>query len=182
MNIAVIGTGKIGRTLGEALTAAGHDIRYGSRTPEESVRKALDGAEAVIVGIPGHAVADFARDHADELAGKVVIDAANKFGNGPAHSAAEFAVLAPAAHYARAFNALGWENFADPVFDGVVADLIYSADEADRETVERLIRDTGLNPVYLGPGQHDLLDHLLKLWFTLVHTQGRGRHLALKVL
>jgi 8-hydroxy-5-deazaflavin:NADPH oxidoreductase len=182
MNIAVIGTGKIGRTLGEALAAAGHDVRYGSRTPEESVREALDGAEAVIVGIPGQSVADFARDHADELAGKVVIDAANKFGDGPAHSAAEFAVLAPAARYARAFNALGWENFADPVFDGVVADLFYSADEADRETVERLIRDTGLNPVYLGPGQHDLLDQLLKLWFTLVKSQGRGRHLALKVL
>ena len=86
--------------------------RYGSRTPEESVREALDDAEAVIVGIPGQSVADFARDHADELAGKVVIDAANKFGEGPAHSAAEFAVLAPAARYARAFNALGWENSA----------------------------------------------------------------------
>jgi hypothetical protein len=33
-----------------------------------------------------------------------------------------------------------------PVFDGIVADLFYSADEADCETVERLIRDTGLNP------------------------------------
>jgi len=172
MDIAVIGTGKIGRTLGEALAAAGHEIRYGSRTPEDSVREALDGAEAVIVGIPGQYVADFARGHADELAGKVVIDAANKFGEGPAHSAAEFAILAPAARYARAFNALGWENFADPVFDGVVADLFYSADEADRETVERLIRDTGLNAVYLGPGQHDLLDQLLKLWFTLANGQG----------
>jgi 8-hydroxy-5-deazaflavin:NADPH oxidoreductase len=182
MNIAVIGTGKIGRTLGEALAAAGHDVRYGSRTPEESVREAIDGAETVIVGIPGKAVADFARDHADELAGKVIIDAANKFSDGPQHSAAEFAVLAPAARYARAFNALGWENFADPVFDGVVADLFYSAEEADRETVERLIRDVGLNPVYLGPGQHDLLDQLFKLWFALAKGQGRGRHLAFKVL
>jgi predicted dinucleotide-binding enzyme len=182
MNIAVIGTGNIGRTLGEALAAAGHAVRYGSRTPAGSVREALDGADAVIVGIPGHSVADFARDHADELAGKVVIDAANKFGDGPAHSAAEFAAHAPAARYARAFNTLGWENFAEPVFDGVVADLLYSADEADREIVERLIRDVGLNPVFLGAGQHDLLDQVLKLWFTLVTTQRRGRHLAFKVL
>jgi 8-hydroxy-5-deazaflavin:NADPH oxidoreductase len=182
MDIAVIGTGKLGRTLGEALAAAGHEVRYGSRTPEGSVREALDGADTVIVGIPGRSVADFARDHADDLAGKVVIDASNKFGGGPAHSAADFAVLAPAARYARAFNALGWENFADPVFDGVVADLFYSADEGDRETVERLIRDVGLNPVYLGPDQHDLLDQLMKLWFTLANGQGRGRHLAFKVL
>ena len=60
--------------------------------------------------------------------------------------------------------------------------VIEMHDEADRETVERLIRDTGLNPVYLGPGQYDLLDQILRLWFTLVNAQGRGRHLAFKVL
>lgn len=182
MNIAVIGTGNVGRTLGEALAAAGHDIRYGSRTPDKSVRESLDGAQAVILAIPGEAVANFARDHADELAGKVVIDATNKFGDGPAHNATEFADLAPAAHYTRAFNALGWENFAEPVFNGIVADLFYSADETDRETVERIIHDTGLNPVYLGPDQHDLLDQVMNLWFTLALGQGRGRHLAFKVL
>jgi 8-hydroxy-5-deazaflavin:NADPH oxidoreductase len=182
MDIAVIGTGNLGQTLGKALAAAGHDVRYGSREPEGSVSRALDGAEAVILGIPGGAVEAFVRDHGDQLAGKVVIDAANKFGNGPMHSAAEFATLAPAAHYARAFNYLGWENFAEPVFDGIAADLLYSADEPLRETVELIIRDIGLNPVHLGPGQHDLLDQLFKLWFTLVNTQGRGRHLALKVL
>jgi predicted dinucleotide-binding enzyme len=150
--------------------------------PAESVHQSLDGAEAVIVAIPGHAVADFARAHAAELDGKLVIDAANKFGDGPSHSAAEFAALANCSRYARAFNTLGWANFADPTFDGVVADLFYSADEPDRETVERLIRDVGLNPIDLGPGQHDLLDGVLKLLFTLVSAQGRGRHLALKVL
>lgn len=182
MKIAVIGTGKVGRTLGESLTVAGHDVGYGSRSPEGSVREALDGAEAVIVAIPGEAVAGFARDHADALAGKVVVDATNTFDGGPMHSAADFAALAPTARYARAFNALGWENFAEPVFGGVVADLFYSADEADSKTVERLIADVGLNPVFLGPGQYGLLDQLFMLWFTLVNTQGRGRHLALKVL
>lgn len=182
MDIAVIGTGNVGRTLGEALTAAGHDVRYGSRIPEKSVHKSLDGAEAVIVAIPGEAVANFARVHADALAGKVVIDASNKFTGGASHNAAEFAELAPSARYVRAFNALGWENFAEPDFDGVVADLLYSADEADREVADRVIRDVGLNPVYLGPGQHDLLDQLFYLWFALVNSQGRGRHLALKIL
>jgi len=181
MHLAVIGTGKIGQTLGEALTAAGNDVRYGSRTPAESVREALDGAEAVIVAIPGQAVADFARDNAGGLAGKVVIDATNTFGDGPIHSAEVFASLAPEAHYARAFNTLGWENFAEPVFAGVVADLFYSSAEADRATVERVIGDVGLHPVYLGPDQYDLLDHLMTLWFTLAKTQGR-RHLAFKVL
>ncbi|MFI9558011.1 NADPH-dependent F420 reductase [Nonomuraea endophytica] len=182
MDVAVIGTGHVGRTLGEALAAAGHDVRYGSRTPEGSVSAALDGAEAVIIAIPGEAVAGFARDHAGELAGKVVIDAANKFDGGAMHNAAEFSALAPEARYTRAFNALGWENFAEPVFDGVVADLLYSAAEADREIVERVIRDVGLNPVHLGPDRYDVLDQVFMLWFALVDSQGRGRHLALKVL
>jgi 8-hydroxy-5-deazaflavin:NADPH oxidoreductase len=69
-----------------------------------------------------------------------------------------------------------------PSSTGSWPNLFYSADEASRETVERLIRDTGLNPIYLGPGQHDLLDQLMKLYFTLAVGQGRGRHLAFKVL
>ena len=191
MDIAVIGTGSIGRTLGEALAAAGHGVRYGSRAPEKSVLEALDGAEAVIVAIPGGVVEDFAREHGDGLAGKLVIDATNKASlsadnkvvlDRPGHSAAAFAAHAPAARYARAFNHLGSEVFAAPVFDGVVADLFYSADEADVETVENIIRDTGLKPIYLGPDRHDLLDQLLTIWFTLAHDQGRGRHLAFKVL
>lgn len=181
MRMAIIGTGKVGRVLGEALTCAGHDVRYGSRTPQGSIRTSLDGAEAVVVAIPGEAVAAFARDHADALAGTVVIDATNKFDGGPLHSAAEFAALAPGARYARAFNALGWENIAEPVFDGVTADIFYSATADDSATVEDVIRAVGLNPVDLGPGQHDLLDQLFTLWFTLVGRRG-SRHVALKVL
>jgi 8-hydroxy-5-deazaflavin:NADPH oxidoreductase len=184
MRLAVIGAGKIGGTLGKALAASGHDVHYGTRTPDGSIRAALDGAEVVIIAIPGQAVADFARDYADELSRKLIIDAANNLGGGgPANSSADFAALVPTARYARAFSTLGWENFADPVFDGgVVADLFYSTDEAERETVAGLIGDVGLNPVYLGPDQYDLLDQVLKLWFDLAISQGRGRHLAFKVL
>ncbi|GAA4054850.1 NADPH-dependent F420 reductase [Nonomuraea soli] len=179
MNIAVIGTGNVGRTLGEALTSAGHTVTYGSRGQEGSVAASLETAEAVIVAIPGDAVPSFAREHADALTGKVVVDATNTFGGGPLHSAAAFA---PGTRYVRAFNALGWENFENPVFDGGVADLLFSCEESERETAETLIRDVGLNPVHLGAGQYDVLDGLFFLWFALVNSQGRGRHLAVKVL
>ncbi|GAA3238355.1 NAD(P)-binding domain-containing protein [Actinocorallia longicatena] len=165
MDVAVIGTGTAGRALGEALTVAGHLVRYGSRTPEDAIKIALDGADAVILAIPGAAVADFLREHAPALDAKIVIDGTNKHdGDGPTHSAAEFAILAPGARYARAFNALAWRSFADR---GAHADLFYSAEEADRPTVERLIRDCDLTPVPLGPAQYDLLDRLLELWSTL---------------
>jgi hypothetical protein len=36
--------------------------------------------------------------------------------------------------------------------------------------------------LYLGPDQQDTLDGVMRLWFTLAVGQGRGRHLAFKVL
>ena len=63
--------------------------------------------------------------------------------------------------YARAFNTLGWENFEDPHFGDLVADLFYSAPEGDRETMDTLICAVGLRPQYLGDGQQDVVDGLL---------------------
>jgi len=64
--------------------------------------------------------------------------------------------LPPAVRYARAFNTLGGENMADPMFDDGPADMFFSAPEADRETV---IEGVGLRPAYVGPrrgGDHRL--------------------------
>ncbi|GAB3675630.1 NADPH-dependent F420 reductase [Actinocorallia lasiicapitis] len=165
MDVAVVGTGHVGRTLGEALTDSGHLVRYGSRIPEDAIKSALDGSEAVIIAIPGAAVADFLREHGTLLADKIVIDATNKPGtDGPAHSAAEFAILAPSAQYVRAFNTLSWRNLTDP--DGATP-LLFSCAPSATETVARLIRDTGRTPVPLGEAQYDLLDRLLDTWTAL---------------
>ena len=104
---------------------------------------------------------------ATALAGKVVIDASNDIqGTGKLHALAE---LTDGAHPVRAFNTLGWENFADPVFDGVTADLFYAAEEGNaKEVADRLIADVGLRPVWLGGvDAFDLVDSLTRLWFTL---------------
>jgi predicted dinucleotide-binding enzyme len=81
----------------------------------------------------------------------------------------------------RAFNTLGWENFATPTFDGVPADLFFSSAESDRPVVESLIADVGLGAAYLGPDNHQLVDSVLPLWFTLAKLRGQ-RHLAFRVL
>jgi hypothetical protein len=98
-----------------------------------------------------------------------------------ADASQQILAAAPRAHYVRAFNSLGWENFADPLFDGVPADLFFSAPAADRAAVEELITGVGLRPVYLGEGKQDVVDAVLPLWFTL--TQARGsRRIAFRVL
>src|SRR6266700_4191576 len=69
----------------------------------------------------------------------------------------------------RAFNTYGWENFADPLYQGVPGDLFYSGPAGSSQTVvEQLISEVGLRPVRVGDAdQADLVDSLLPFWFTL---------------
>lgn len=192
MQITVVGTGFIGGLLGRALAAGGQDVTFASRHPETdpvagtsnakvaSVRDALGRADVIVLALPAAAVGDFAAEHRDALAGKLVIDATNQMGQAVANGRAS---LPAEARYARAFNTLGGENMAEPVFaDGQRADMFFSAPEADRATVEEVISAVGLRPVYVGEDQEALIDALFQLWVALAFKQGRGRRLALKLL
>ena len=90
---------------------------------------------------------------------------------------------APAARVIRAFNSLGWENFAHPVFNGVPADLFYCSDPEAEDVARTLIADIGLKPVRLGDlDSVHLVDSVAAIWAALAFGQGRGRRLAFKVL
>ncbi|HEX2647068.1 MAG TPA: hypothetical protein VHO95_07555, partial [Candidatus Dormibacteraeota bacterium] len=141
-------------------------------------------AQVVLFAIPGAAMADTVARLGPLLDGKVVIDAANNVRDAIMHSARAVAAAAPRASYFRAFNTLGWELFDRPLVGGIPADLFFCGpDGAHRVIVERLITDVGLRPQWVGgPEEVDVVDGLLRLWFTLVAKRGRGRRLALKVI
>ena len=186
LTIAVVGAGTIGRTLGGAWAAAGHQVVYGVRAPGEpgtaAVADAVAAAEVVLLAVPGAAARSVIASLGDALVGKVVIDATNDVQrSGALHALEE---LADGAHPARAFNTLGWENLADPVVRGVTADLLYAAEDGRaRETTERLIRDVGLEPLWLGGVEaFDVVDSVARLWFTLAFQRKLGRRVAFKVL
>ncbi len=191
MQIAVIGTGFIGGILGRSLAEAGHQVTFGSRHPEDdnvaagssasvgSPASALSAAGVVILALPGAAVPEIVASAGDTLEGKLVIDATNQAGASVANSRG---ALPPNVRYARAFNTLGGENMADPVFDGVTADMFFSAPESDRQTVETVIEGVGLRPVYVGEDEEAVIDCLFRLWVTLAMKQGRGRRLAFHLL
>jgi predicted dinucleotide-binding enzyme len=189
MRIAVIGTGNIGGTLGGRWRAAGHDVVYGARTPVApgpggapvtTVGEAVADADVVLLAVPGGAVAEIVEANRSALAGKVVIDAANRMGEPEFNSRSVIAAAAPDAMYARAFNTLGWENFANPIPD---ADLFFAADPGARSAVEQLITAVGLTPVCVGDaGAARTVDALLPLWFALVQQRGGNRRLALRVV
>ncbi len=189
MRIAVIGTGNIGGTLGSRWRAAGHDVVYGSRNasgagpggaPVRSIADALANAEVVLLAVPGGAVAGVISANAAALDGKVVIDAVNRMGQPEVNSQAAIAAAAPTARYVRAFNTLGWENFADPP-DG--AELFFAADPAARAAAEELIRAVGLGPQFVGGADAaKTVDGALGLWFSLVQQHGGNRKLAFRVV
>lgn len=190
MRIALIGTGRIGGALGQKWQQAGHEVVYGSRNPSPdggpggapvvAVGDAIAGSEVVAFAIPGPAVADVAAEHGSALEGKVVVDATNRVGQPVVNSRAEIVAAAPGARYARAFNMLGWENFAEPLAD---ADLFFAADPEARATVELLITAVGLRPQYLGGADAvATVDSLLTFWFALVKQHGGNRKLALRVI
>ena len=87
---------------------------------------------------------------------------------------------APDARYVRAFNSLGWENFADPLPS---AALFFAADPEARAVAEQLIDAVGLEPQFVGDADATAtVDALLPLWFALVRQHGGNRRLALRVV
>jgi 8-hydroxy-5-deazaflavin:NADPH oxidoreductase len=206
MKIAVVGGGSVGAAVGRAWGRAGHDVTVGVRSPDEpryddlraslpvtSVTTALGDCDAVLIATPASALPDVLTAQAAALDGALVMDATNQLSGPPTHPSAFsrpmhqlplFAERLPSARVYRAFNTLGWESFAEPTFGAETADLLFCGpDGADRVTVEQLIGDVGLRPVWLGgPEAADALDGAARLWFTLALARGHGRHLALRIL
>jgi len=184
-SIAVIGSGNIGATIGEAWRRAGHEVVYASRSPEPprtvAIADAVSGADVVLLAIPGAAVPELLAEHGSALDGRLVIDATNDVGGERLHHGEAYEKLAPGARFARAFNTLGFELFADPSIGGEVADLFWCGPEG--AGVEQLIGDVGLRPVWVGDiGAIDVVDGVGRLWLTLVFRQGHPRRLAFRML
>ncbi len=200
--ITILGAGNIGGTLGRKWLATEHKVTFGVSNPEGERARALRSefgngvmigttsevlaqeADVIVMALPGAAMNSTITAYAAQLDGKVIIDTANRLGGGLLSSLATFQQQTPHAHIYRAFNTLGWENFADPLFDGVPADLFYCGPDGEsHKAVEQLIVDVGLRPIYLGGvEQTSLVDSIGSLWFALVFGQHKGRHLAFKVL
>ncbi len=196
MKIAIIGAGNIGGTLGKKWAQAGHEVRFGARNPSypkfnelrevgavTTISEALNGADVILLSLPGAAVAEFVDQHGLALAGKVVIDAANNVGRAEMNNLSALNEKAPGAHLVRAFSTLGWENFANPQLGGQVIDLFYCGQAAARAVADRLITETGLRPVYVGDLETvQVVDGLTRLWFALAYAQGQGRRIAFKLI
>lgn len=188
MNIAVIGTGRIGTALATAWKNAGHSVCFGSRSRADgkngidvaAVEDAVGRSEVVVLAIPGSALPDTVGGL--DLERKLVIDCTNGGNTAERTTVEMIADAAPSATVVKAFSTLGVENFRDPKFGAEHADLLYvSSDDSQSGAIRTLITDVGLNPVHVGDlGAVDVLDAATRFWFMLARVY--GRHTAYKVL
>jgi predicted dinucleotide-binding enzyme len=166
MKIAVVGKGNVGGGLADLWERAGHDVTRIGRDGGDSA-----DAEAVLVAVPGGAIAD-ALDRVQGLEGKTVIDATNLVGAAPPagfSSNAEFAKSRSHGPTAKSFNV----NFA-VLYDrlseaGSRPSNLWCGDDEARDVVEQLSRDAGYEPVYAGPLENaGAQEAFMKLVFAIV--------------
>jgi predicted dinucleotide-binding enzyme len=167
MRIAIIGSGSIGATAARLFVAAGHDVAIansrgpdslaalvaslGPRARAESVAGAAADAELVLVAIPFRRYRELP---AEALAGKVVIDATNEFGEVAPSSSELLAAHLPGARVVKAFNTMQWQVLGGhgrpDGGDGRLALFVAGDDDGAKLAVARLIDEIGFAAVDTG--------------------------------
>jgi NADPH-dependent F420 reductase len=175
LRIGIIGTGRVGGTLGRRWAEKGHRIAFGSRDPQaEKVRKlvadagataramtareACAGSDVIVYAAPWP-VAESILQEMGSLAGKILVDCTNPLTSdfaglevGHTTSAAErIAAWSNGARVVKAFNNVSSAIMANPVFGDLRATMFYCGDDRDAKgTVRDLAAELGFDPVDAG--------------------------------
>ena len=177
LKIGVIGSGRIGGTIGSLWVKAGHDVLFSSRHPE-ALKELVEGlgskaragfpreaavfGEVVLISVPYHAVPQIGQDFGTELAGKVVMETGNPYPSrdgemavtarikGTGVSSAEFL---PGVRLVRAFNTIAHYDLRSEAHRSSerVAIPLASDDPEALQVASRLVEDAGFEPVIVGP-------------------------------
>ena len=177
LRIGIVGSGRMGGTLGELWLKAGHEVmfssldlehdkalaaRLGGKARAGTSRAAAAFGEVVLIAVPYAALPQLGRDLADLIKGKVVLDACNPIpardgeiatwarGKGAGLASAE---LLPGARIIRAFNAIGSTRLPEAAHrQGERTGMPMAGDDANAvATVSSLVREIGFEPVMIGP-------------------------------
>lgn len=173
MKIGILGTGDVGRALGNGFIALGHEVKMGSRDAHN--KKAVEWASTSGINASTGTFADAVKfadvivlalawtgtENAlklagpENFAGKVVIDAINplvfepgkppELAIGHTDSAGEQVQRwLPSAHVVKAFNIVGHAHMFRPDFPGGPPDMfICGNDGPAKQTVTEILKDFG---------------------------------------
>ena len=176
MKIGIVGSGRVGGTLGGLWVKAGHEVMFssldlehdkalaaslGPRARAGTPRQAAAFGDVLLISVPYGALPQVGRDLADLIKGKVVIDTCNPFPSRDGEIATwarekgaglASAELLPGARLVRAFNAVGSARLPEAAQRQERAGMPIAGDDAKAIAVASgLIRDVGYEPVLIGP-------------------------------
>lgn len=177
LKIGVIGSGRLGGTVGGLWVKAGHQVMFSGLDLDEvrklaaslgpnaqagTPREAARFGDLILTAVPYSALPQVGRDLAEELRGKIVLDASNPV---PARDG-DMAVAARArgtgaasAEYlrgtrlVRAFNSVNFAALRSGAHRAGerIAIPLAADDGVALDTAVRLVRDAGFEPVVVGP-------------------------------
>jgi predicted dinucleotide-binding enzyme len=175
LRIGVIGSGRIGGTVGELWVKAGHQVMFSSLDLEHdkalaarvgaragTPKEAAAFGEVLLVSVPYSALPRLGRDLGDSLKGKIVLDTCNPIPGRDGDMALEARAkgtgvvsprLLPGARLVRAFNSVGYTRLQSEAHRaGERIAIPLAADDAVAlQAAMRLVRDAGFEPVAVGP-------------------------------
>lgn len=176
LKIGVVGSGRVGGTLGSVWVKAGHEVMFSSRTLENdkklaaslgrnaragTPREAAAFGEVLLISVPYRSLPDVGKDLGNLIKGKLVIDTCNPIPSRDGEIATwarqkgaglASAELLPGARIVRAFNAIGSARMgAAHEHQGERVGMPIAGDDAKAvEVASRLIREIGYEPVLIG--------------------------------
>lgn len=176
MNIGVIGSGRVGGTVGELWVQAGHFVmfssldldhdqalaaRLGAGARAGTSKQAAAFGEVLFFAVPYAALPQLGRDLADGFKGKVVLDACNPIPSRDGEMAVEARAkgtgiaspqFLPDARLVRAFNCVGYMSMKSEAHRaGEKLGIPLAGDDpAALQVAMRLVRDAGFEPVVVG--------------------------------
>ncbi len=174
--IGVIGSGKIGGTIGGLWVKKGHSVFFSSRHPEElkdmiaklgslakagTVEEAVTFGDVLFIAVPYGAIPQIGKDYSAKMKGKVMLDACNAVSTRDGAIADEVEQNGigvttqkyfPGVRIVRAFNTMSYMVFAREANrpDPKLAIPIAGDDPQAVQIAAALVRDAGFDPVTVG--------------------------------
>jgi predicted dinucleotide-binding enzyme len=176
LKIGVIGSGRIGSTLGGLWAKAGHEVMFSDRDIEQakraaaetgaharagSVQEAVAQADVVLIAVPYGALPAVAKEVGDGLKGKIVVDPNNPVPSRDGElgaqakekgAAVSTAAMLPGARLVRSFNSWGYATMAREANRPAprMALPVAADDPATLKIGMKLVSDAGFDPVAAG--------------------------------
>jgi predicted dinucleotide-binding enzyme len=190
LRIGILGAGQVGPALAAGFTEHGHEVRVGNRNGDAggTYAEVAGWAELCFLAVVGTAAVDVVEGVADQLRGKVLVDATNPldfstgraelFVRGDDSLGEQVQRAAPQVRVVKGYNTVNNALMVDPRLPGAPPTMFLAGnDPAAKSTVTMLLAETGWDAADLGGIECSReLESLCMLWVRVGVQTGTWGH------